>query len=120
MQSETGQADAYFYFFARKVPANDEMAKYGAFHSSEITYAYDNHKMFNRPWEPGDYELADRMSSYWVNFAAKGNPNGAELPEWPSFNKDTGATMYFDLESKAGQHPFYAALEYLYKKATNQ
>jgi carboxylesterase type B len=23
------------------------------------------------------------MASYWVNFAASGNPNGRGLPEWP-------------------------------------
>jgi para-nitrobenzyl esterase len=23
------------------------------------------------------------MSSYWVNFATKGDPNGAGLPTWP-------------------------------------
>ena len=25
------------------------------------------------------------MSSYWVNFATRGDPNGAGLPVWPAF-----------------------------------
>jgi para-nitrobenzyl esterase len=25
------------------------------------------------------------MSSYWVNFAKSGNPNGPDLPAWPAF-----------------------------------
>jgi len=33
--------------------------------------------------------VADTMSSYWVNFAAKGDPNGKGLPPWPAYN-DTG------------------------------
>jgi para-nitrobenzyl esterase len=31
------------------------------------------------------------MSSYWVNFAATGNPNGKGLPEWPVYNPKKGA-----------------------------
>ena len=32
--------------------------------------------------EKGDYELSERMVSYWTNFAKTGNPNGEGLPEW--------------------------------------
>ena len=32
-----------------------------------------------------DRALADAVSSYWVNFAANGNPNGTGLPVWPAF-----------------------------------
>jgi len=38
-----------------------------------------------------DKKLADAMSSYWVNFAATGNPNGKGLPEWPAYNQKKGA-----------------------------
>ena len=34
-------------------------------------------------WADVDRALADAMSSYWVNFATRGNPNGAGLPQWP-------------------------------------
>jgi para-nitrobenzyl esterase len=34
---------------------------------------------------PGDVALAERISSYWVNFARTGDPNGQGLPAWPQY-----------------------------------
>ena len=42
------------------------------------------------------YELADKMSNAWLNFAKTGNPNASGLPEWKPFDTQKGATMIFN------------------------
>jgi para-nitrobenzyl esterase len=32
-----------------------------------------------------DRAMAEMMSSYWVNFAKNGDPNGSGLPNWSRF-----------------------------------
>jgi carboxylesterase type B len=30
--------------------------------------------------------LSDELSAHWINFIAGGNPNGKDLPNWPTYN----------------------------------
>jgi para-nitrobenzyl esterase len=75
------QLPVYAYFFTRAVPW-PEHPEYGAFHSGELPYFFDNQKILVRPWEAVDRELAATASAYLVNFAATGDPNGGVLPLW--------------------------------------
>jgi len=49
--------------------------------------------------------MSDLMSSYWVNFAKTGDPNGPGLPPWPAFTESAQATMYFDAKPSARPAP---------------
>ncbi len=120
MQSEHGHSRAYLYFFDRKVPEYGGTEKYGAFHTGEVAYAYDNLKFLNRPLVKADDDLARIMSTYWANFAKTGNPNGQGLPEWPAFTSQTGKVMLFDQNPSSVRHPFYAGLYYLYLRDASQ
>ena len=117
IQSDRGKAKVFLYFFNRKVPEFGATNKFGAFHTGEVMYAYDNLKFLNRPLEPADFELAKLMSSYWVNFAKTGDPNGNGLPPWPAFSKEKGEAKIFDATSVAAKHPFLDGLEFFYQRA---
>lgn len=91
----------YMYRFTRKLPARGEYIKYGAFHTGEVPYAYNNLKFVDRPWEAQDHELANLMSDYWVNFIRSGDPNGKGLPEWPAFESKSRMVMMLGPEKKA-------------------
>ena len=81
--SKTGKK-GYSYFFTRVPLRNGQPQPNGATHTAEISYVF-NHPYSNGAleWNDVDRKLGDQMSSYWVNFATKGDPNGAGLPAWP-------------------------------------
>ncbi|HEX6894559.1 MAG TPA: carboxylesterase family protein [Bryobacteraceae bacterium] len=82
MQNQTGKSKVYVYYFS-KVPPGEFGPKLGAYHASEIGYVFET----LQGGTDTDHKLSDEMSSYWVNFATAGDPNGKSLPKWPVFDK---------------------------------
>ena len=116
IQSTTGTNKAYLYYFTH-VPPGEPI--YGAFHSSEFGYALKTLKLWNKPFTQTDWELSEKMSSYWVNFAKTGNPNGEGLPEWPVFDKNSPKIIEFGDQVKSAPLPFREQLEF-FDKFNNQ
>jgi para-nitrobenzyl esterase len=114
-QSAKKGPKVYLYRFARRLPATEAFKKYGAFHTGEVAYVFDNLKFLNRPFEPVDHQLAQTISSYWVNFVKTGNPNGAGLPTWPAYNTATNQTMYLGEKPAARSLGDKAALDFMVK-----
>jgi para-nitrobenzyl esterase len=97
---ETVSSPAYLYFFSRIPPAADA-DRYGAYHTAEIAYVFDNfgvspHPYANRDYTDTDRLLSDILASYWVNMAATGNPNSEGLPEWPAYDPEADAALHID------------------------
>jgi para-nitrobenzyl esterase len=115
MQNQTGESAVYIYYFTRDLPYTDEQQDYGAFHTGEVMYAYNTLHKSGRPWQETDHELAETMSSYWVNFARDGDPNGEGLPQWPATSVEEYPTMCFGDSVGAGTIPGKERLQLLDK-----
>lgn len=113
-RAQQAAGSVYVYRFTRKVPGTGEYAKYGAFHTGEVPYAYDNVEFVARPWEDADRELERVMSAYWVNFVKSGNPNGPGLPEWPAYEPGKKQIMLLGQQLESKPLPDAAALDFLY------
>jgi carboxylesterase type B len=91
-RSATARTKVYTYFWTHTLPGPDA-AQYGAFHTSEVPYALNTLFRSDRPFTDDDHRIAGTLSSYWANFAAAGDPNGAGLPHWPAVGEAGAVTM---------------------------
>ena len=79
----------------------------GATHAAEIVFTFNRFKSDDLgplalydPQDPAVLNLAQRWSDTVLAFAKHGNPNGAGLPEWPKYDRESRLTMVLDSESR--------------------
>ena len=80
-----GGRKAFLYQFTH-VPPSPNANAWGAYHASEIPYVFGTLRSRSWPFTGTDFALSDQMSSYWVNFASTGDPNGKALPAWTPYD----------------------------------
>ena len=87
LQATTGHGPVYYYSFQQRLPfpADSVYAGWGASHFAELWYVFDHLDQYSWQWTSADRNMAAEISTYWVNFAKSGDPNGAGVPQWPAF-----------------------------------
>jgi para-nitrobenzyl esterase len=121
---------AYLYYFTHEPPTAPGKPNLRATHTAEIPYVFNNLKAVRvfpdtsspelSSSSPADIKLADIVSSYWVNFAKTGDPNGKGLAVWPQFrDKASGRAMELgDTQQPRAEMPLakFALYDRLYAK----
>ncbi|MEJ2818080.1 MULTISPECIES: carboxylesterase family protein [unclassified Caulobacter] len=119
-QTQTGKSPVYVYRFdhAPRIPdgwfgAANRGKDFGAFHSADIVYVFD-HPEILKAWttDAVDRRVADQTSSYWVNFARAGDPNGPGLPAWTPYDPATPKKMLIGPETRLVDDPDIARLRF--------
>jgi len=111
LAAKPGKTKSYVYYFTEQPPivpgargAFAPTVHGSATHVSEILYAF-NHLDNSRTWTDQDKQVADTMSSYWVNFATTGDPNGKGLAKWQPYDEKTKTAMIFGNKPEGVQVP---------------
>ena len=110
--------DAYVYFFDQAPPVyrlytpdNPDLTGegrqrlFGAYHSGELAYVFDNLDLVGLDWSAADRRLSETIADYWVNFARSGNPNGPGLPQWPAYDPEQDVVQILGQDVHSGIHP---------------
>lgn len=85
----TGGSPVYRYLFDHVIPtesgppAADDP---GAGHATDIEFVFDTLDTRRLAWRDVDRRVADDMVTWWTNFAKTGNPNGADVANWPAWD----------------------------------
>lgn len=113
----------YTYLFSHVNPKRtdesepDMLAKHG----SDLWYDFNSMRENVppvRPWRPVDYQVAHMQNQYIGNFIKTGDPNGADLPQWPPTVLE-GA--YMEISATPEAHVgMDAPLERLIREFTNK
>ena len=98
-QSSKGRGEVFSYYYNNHGPQAE-----GSGHGSDVPFAFQTLAGRRTP-TPEDLALSEIISSYYVNFAVTGNPNGKGLPQWPAFTNKNQQVLVFDAAPGARTYP---------------
>ena len=118
---------AWLYYFTHEPPTAPGTRNLRATHTAEIPYVFNNLKaprVYPDASSPElasasakDREFADTVSSYWVNFARTGDPNGKGLTTWSAVrDANSGRAMVLGPQVEPPSAAKLALYDTLYAK----
>jgi para-nitrobenzyl esterase len=106
-QSKRGKGKVFSYYYNNHGPQAE-----GSGHGSDVPFAFQTLAGRRTP-SPQDLALSETISSYYVNFAVTGDPNGKGLPQWPAFTEQNEQVMVFDAMPSARTYPILEQVKVL-------
>jgi para-nitrobenzyl esterase len=94
---------AYLYVMEWPSPAYE--GRFGAVHGVDLGLVLGNPRNLIAGNTLEARKMADVVGSTIVAFGKTGNPNCDKIPNWPSYNVESRATMIFDTECRVESDP---------------
>jgi len=113
-ESAAGGAPVWSYLYREPSPAYS--GRYGTPHGSDVGPSLHDVRGGLNETGPESLRLADEMASFWVAFAATGDPNNPRIPHWPAYRVPERATMVFDHVTHVENDPRGAFREFWAKE----
>lgn len=112
LQNQTGKSPVYFYIFDQHpdFPEDSPQADHGTPHGVDVAFVFQNLDRSNPKTSSSDLEIMEAMGTYWTNFAKNHNPNGDNLPNWPTYTIADPAVMYLGPTPYLGKIPDEASM----------
>ncbi|NJN50695.1 MAG: carboxylesterase family protein [Gammaproteobacteria bacterium] len=105
LHAASAHSSTYFYRFTHTPPGEA-----GASHGAEMIYAFDHLDQKPLAWTDVDRRIARTLADYWTNFAKRGDPNGAGLPQWPEYSLSDERALVIGEEIGAAAIPNASSL----------
>jgi para-nitrobenzyl esterase len=114
VQAAAGGSPVWSYLYREPSPAYG--GRYGVPHGSDVGPSLHDARGGLNETGPESLRLADEMASFWVAFAATGDPNNPRIPHWPAYRVPERATMVFGPQTRVEDDPRGAFREFWAKE----
>jgi para-nitrobenzyl esterase len=113
LHSRAGKTKAFYYYFDQHPPRTPGSPEedHGSPHGADVPYVFQHLGGLKPPATADDQLVSDSMSTYWTNFAKRGDPNGNGVPNWPAFSDAKPAVMILSQPLRTGPVPSEEALK---------